>query len=174
MTARRWMIGGLVVGLCLGAAAPEPGKLVVAESLKAEPFRDAKSLAQLPTGESLQILKRQGAWYQVKSAKGSGWVRMLSVRRAETAKASLASEASGLLGLASGRAGTGKVVATTGIRGLDEERLKSAAFNEPAMAEAESYAKSANDAAAFAARGKLVARKLDYLPDPARAGDRRE
>lgn len=150
----------------LGAA--EAGRLVSADALKAEAFRDAKTLAQLPVGERVQILTRQGGWYQVKSAKGTGWLRMLSVRRSEAPKASLASQAQGVLALASGRAGTGAVVATTGIRGLDEEQLKSAAFSESAVAEADGYVKSASDAAAFAARGKLVGRKLEYLPEPAR------
>ena len=155
----------LMASPALGA---ETGKLVVAEPLKAEPFRDAKNLAQRASGDGLQILKRQGGWYQVKSGKGNGWVRMLSVRRADVKKASAASEASGLLALASGRAGTGAVVATTGIRGLDEEQLKSAAFSESALAESDGHVKSAAEAAAFAARGKLVARKLDYLPEPVR------
>jgi hypothetical protein len=89
---------------------------------------------------------------------------MLSVRKGKAARGG--SDASGLLGLASGRAGTGKVVATTGIRGLNEEELKAAKFDGKELERAESYATSKQAAAKFAAQGKLAARKFDYLPAP--------
>ncbi len=61
----------------------------------------------------------------------TGWVRMLYIRRGASGEnASAATEASGVLGLATGRAGSGNVVAATGVRGLDEEDLKEAEFNE--------------------------------------------
>ena len=72
----------------------------------------------------------------------------------------------GLLGLASGRAGTGKVVATTGIRGLSEEDLKAAKYNETELKKAESYGVTRAEAQKFAAEGKLTARKVEYLPAP--------
>lgn len=175
--AAGWMLGLVLGGESIAAAPPaavESGRVVIAESLMAQPFRDAKPLAQLPVGTPVQILQRQGGWYQVKSGTASGWLRMLSVRRAEAPKASLARDASSLLGLASGRAGTGTVVATTGIRGLDEEQLKSAAFSESGLAESDAFVVSEADAKAFAARGKLVPRTLDYLPEPARPGDAHE
>jgi hypothetical protein len=103
----------------------------------------------------------------VKSTKGSGWVRMLSIRRGEARKGT--GDAAGLLGLASGRAGTGKVVATTGIRGLSEEELKAAKFDAGQLKLAESHATSRAEAKKFAAKGKLVARQVDYLPAPATA-----
>jgi len=89
---------------------------------------------------------------------------MLSIRRGAARKGG--PDAAGILGLASGRAGTGRVVATTGIRGLTEEELKAATYNETELKEAESYSTSRAKAASFAAKGKLVARKVDYLPPP--------
>lgn len=151
----------------LPVAAAESGRLLKADELKAEPFRDAKTLSALAAGDKVDILKRQGGWLQVKSSKGSGWVRMLSVRRGETTGPGGAGDASGLLGLASGRAGTGKVVATTGIRGLNEEQLKAAKYSEPELRLSDSFVESAAEARKFAAKGKLAARKLDYLPAPA-------
>jgi len=100
----------------------------------------------------------------VKSAKGKGWVRMLSIRKGDARKGS--GSASGVLALASGRAGTGKVVATTGIRGLNEEELKAARFDEEELKRAESYASSKAEAAKFATQGKLAAHPFDYLPAP--------
>src|SRR5512142_11003 len=110
--------------------AAQTGSLLKADQLRAEPFRDANAVATLGPGDKAEILERRGGWFRVKTAKGTGWVRMLSVRRGEPAKASAESDVSGLLGLASGRAGTGKVVATTGIRGLNEEQLKAAKYSE--------------------------------------------
>jgi hypothetical protein len=103
----------------------------------------------------------------VKTAKGDGWVRMLSVRRGEARKASAEGEVSGLLGLASGRAGTGKVVATTGIRGLSEEQLKAAKYSESELKLSDSFVETLAEARKFAARGKLVPRNIDYLSAPA-------
>lgn len=142
--------------------AAESGTLLKAEELKAEPYRDAKTVKALAAGEKVSILSKQGGWFKVKTGKGSGWVHMLSVRKGDTQKG--ASTTSGLLALSSGRAGTGKVVATTGVRGLNEEELKAAKFNEQEVRLAESYTVKLADAKKFAVQGKLVARPFDYLP----------
>ncbi len=143
--------------------AAETGTALKNDDIKAEPFRDAKTIAPLVKGESVDILKKEGGWYKVKSGKGSGWVRMLSIRKGEARKES---NAAGLLGLASGRAGTGKVVSTTGIRGLNEEDLKAAKFDEAELKRVDSYAVTKDKAQAFAKQGGLAPRKFDYLPAP--------
>lgn len=145
------------------AMAADSGVALKADDIRAEPFGDAKSVAKLAVDDKVQILGKDGGWFQIKSAKGSGWVRMLSIRKGDAQKGG--NEASGLLSVASGRAGTGKVVATTGIRGLSEEELKAAKFNAGEVNQAESYAVSKAQAQQFANEGKLVARKFDYLPD---------
>lgn len=151
------------------ASAAETGTALKAETIRAEPFRDARSVGALAAGDKLEILKKEGGWLQVKSAKGKGWVRLLNVRTGTAPKAAQR-DASGLLGMASGRAGTGKVVATTGVRGLNEEELKAAQYSASELALADTYAVNAGDAKKFAAKGKLSARKMDYLPDPAAKG----
>lgn len=160
---------GMAALLCLLVCAPaalaaESGTMLKADELKAEPFRDARTVKALAKGDKVDILGKQGGWFKVKAGKSGGWVRMLSVRRGTAAKAG--GGASGLLDMASGRAGTGKVVATTGIRGLNEEELRAAQFSEKEVALAESYAVNKADAKKFAAQGKLVARPFDYLPEP--------
>jgi len=144
------------------AMAGEAGTMSKADEMKVEPFRDAKSVKALAVGEKLDILSKQGGWFKVKAGKATGWVHMLSVRKGEAKKG--ADNASGLLALSSGRAGTGKVVATTGVRGLNEEELKAATFNEAELQRAEANSSSKADAATFAKQGKLVARPFDYLP----------
>lgn len=152
--------------LAATAQAGESGTTVKTDTLKAAPFSDAKVIATLPSGSKVEILKKDGGWYQVKSPQGNGWIRLLSLRRGNAKATSAGSELSGLAGLASGRSGTGRVVATTGIRGLNEEQLKAAKYDEKQVTLAESYLTSRADAKKFAASAKLAARQLDYLPDP--------
>jgi len=154
----------LASALCANSAgAGETGTALKADELKAAPFRDAKTLGTLASGDRLDILQQKSGWYQVKSVKGSGWVRMLSVRRGAAQKGGAAS---GLAGLASGRAGTGKVVASTGVRGLSEEELKSAKFDEAETKKMETASVSKDDARKFAGQAQLKSIQLGYLPQP--------
>ncbi len=164
MTKRTLALAALALLFAANAAlAGEKGTALKNDDIKAEPFHDAKTVAALAKGDTVEILKKEGGWLKVRSARGSGWVRMLSVRKGEARKPN---EAAGLLGLASGRAGTGKVVATTGVRGLSEEDLKAAKFDEAELKRAESYAVTKERAAQFARQGGLVARQVGYLPAP--------
>ena len=149
------------------AHAGDSGAMIKADALRAEPFSDAKKVGTLAAGDKVDILKKDGGWLNVKSAKGKGWVRMLSIRRGAAPVKSTAG-ASGLSSLASGRAGTGKVVATTGIRGLNEEQLKAAKYDEEQVKLAESYATGRADAKKLADKGKLKPQKVDYIPGEAK------
>ncbi len=143
------------------AYAADTGTTIKADSLRAEPYQDAKTLTTLNKGSPVSILKTQGGWLQIQSGKSKGWMRMLSVRR--DAARSKVTSASSLSKLAAGRSGTGKIVATTGIRGLNEEELKAAHYDEAQVAQVESYASSKSTAQQFALKGKLVAQRVDYL-----------
>jgi hypothetical protein len=142
-------------------AAGEEGVALKADKLVAEPFADAKQVGALGKGDAVTILKKTGGWFQVKAKGGQGWVRMLSVRRGQAGKGSAAKD---VAALSTGRAGTGQIVSTTGVRGLSEEELKAAKYDEKELKKAEAYAVSKADAAKFAKQGKLVARAFDYLP----------
>ncbi|MEQ1835409.1 MAG: SH3 domain-containing protein [Candidatus Nitrotoga sp.] len=154
----------LFVLLVMPAFAAETGSVIRADGIKVEPFRDAKIIATLSVGDKVEIVKKNGGWLQIKSPKGKGWVHMLNVRKGDMRKDS--GDLGGLLGMASGRAGTGKIVATTGIRGLDEVELQSAKYNETELNLVESYTINRAEAQVFATQGKLVARKFDYLLSP--------
>jgi len=134
------------------AMSGEAGTALKNDTLRTEPFADAKSSGSFTRGENLDILKKQGAWLQVKAKKGTGWVRLLSVKRGT---ASTGSQTAGVLAAASGRAGTGQVVSTTGVRGLSEEDLKAAKFNEVEVKTLESYTLSADQGRQFANAGDL-------------------
>ena len=77
-----------IAALLLSGAlhAAESGTAIKGDDLKAEPFRDAKTVAALKAGDKVDILKKDGGWYEVKSAKGKGWVRMLSIRKGDARK----------------------------------------------------------------------------------------
>ena len=138
--------------------AGESGVAIKLDSLRAEPFADAKTIGSINKNDSVEILTKKGAWLQVKSKKSTGWVRLLSIKRGGAS-----SSGSAISDVASGRTGTGKVVSTTGIRGLSAEELKAAKFNEEEMKKMESYQTSSADAKSYASAGGLSATKMSYL-----------
>src|ERR1051325_7958712 len=107
-----YCIALLAALLPAAALAAESGTALKADSLRAEPYADAKTTGSLARGDKLQIISKQGAWLKVQTAKTTGWVRLLSVKRGTTS--SSGNSAADVLNLASGRSGTGQVVATTG------------------------------------------------------------
>ena len=152
-------------------AIADAGVALKDDTLRREPYAEAAATGTLKRNDKLDILEKKGAWLRVKSAGGSGWVRLLSVKRGS---GSNRNEVAGVLSVASGRAGTGQVVSTTGVRGLNEEELKAAKFDEPQVKQLESYGVSAGEAQKFAAAGGLRAIKLAYLPAPASTGGSRQ
>ncbi|PKO51180.1 MAG: ligand-binding protein SH3 [Betaproteobacteria bacterium HGW-Betaproteobacteria-20] len=132
--------------------AAETGSALKNDSIRFEPFADAKIIGKFNRGDKVEILSKKGAWLQVKTTKNTGWVRLLSIKRGSSASGN---QAAGALAVASGRAGTGQVVSTTGIRGLSAEELKAAKFNEAEVKAMESYTQSASQGKQFADAGGL-------------------
>ena len=153
--------GALLLCLAGPALAAETATLLKDDTLRSKPFLDAARIAPLKRGSSVQIVKRQGAWTSVKGGAVSGWVRSLSLKSGTATV-----KAGGLASINTGRLGSGKIVSTTGIRGLNEgseEELKKAEFNGEALLAAEKQGVSSEDAAAFAKRGKLKQRSIQWL-----------
>lgn len=150
----------LYVGLSIAA---ETGSALKNDSIRVEPFADAKVTGNFNRGDKIEILKKQGAWLQVRTKKNTGWVRLLSIKRGSS---SAANQTAGILAAASGRAGTGQVVSTTGIRGLGEEELKAAKFNETEIKTLEGYTLSAEQGRQFAAAGRLKTVAFSNLKAP--------
>ena len=88
---------------------------------------------------------------------------MLSVRR--TAAAAVVSSGS-LSQVATGRAGTGQIVTTTGVRGLGEEQLRTASFSEAAVVAAERFRVDPIEAERSARQAGLAPRAVPTLPAP--------
>jgi Bacterial SH3 domain len=168
---KTYLILLLSLALLLPGVSPaaETGSALKADILRAEPYTDAQKTGDLARGDKLEILSKKGAWLQVKTSKASGWVRLLSVKRGA---ASGGNEAAGVLDVATGRAGTGQVVATTGVRGLNEEELKSAKYNGAEVKKLESYTQTSAQGRQFAVSGGLQAVPFDYLPETQEEGDK--
>ena len=164
MKCRIFLLAFLFFAVPVTGIASDSGVAVRSCEVMDAPFRDARAVASLKEGDTLEILKRKGGWLQV-SAKGkTGWVRMLFVRRGVSGdKASAVKEASGVLGLATGRAGSGNVVAATGVRGLDEEELKEAEYNEKEFQTLKTYRVSKKDAQAFAGQAGLKVQTVPFM-----------
>lgn len=149
----------------VASASTGSGYAVRACGVMDEPYRDAKEIASLKKGASVTILKRKGGWLKISTGAAKGWVRMMYVRRGKKRGAPSATrQARGVLGLAGGRAGSGNVVASTGVRGLDEEELKEAEYSAKQIKKLESFTVSKKKAKKFAKKAKLKSRKVKFLP----------
>ena len=156
----------LLAFACGAVLAQEAATALKADELRAEPFADARAVGALKKGEPVTVLRRQGGWAEVKTPLASGWVRLLSVRRG-AGGASAGADVAALAGIASGRAGTGQVVSSTGVRGLGEEDMKAARFDPQELQRAEAGAVGADPARRFALEAGLASRPLGWLPAPA-------
>lgn len=161
----------LLILLAGAGAHADPAQTIHATELQAQAQSDAATLATLPQKTRVDVLRRSGAWSEVKTAGGqSGWVRMLSLRLdAGTARAAPGSpNSSGALSglLSSGRTSNTATV-TTGVRGLTEEDLRNAQANPAELEKMQKYATGKGAAQAFAQRSKLAPVRLEYLPETA-------
>ena len=145
------------------------GTLLKESEVKEKPFIDAKTLVKLPKQTRVTILERNGGWFRVQSAKKSGWVRMLNVKVTEGAQnlgsGTVLTQAATL---ATGRAGTGNVVSTSGLRGLSEEELRNAKPDYAQFDKLNSYGVDATAASNYAKSNGLGSRSVQYLPAPAK------
>ena len=140
-----------------------PATVVRATELKAEPASDAATVVRLAENTRVDALERKGGWTRVKAPGGEGWVKMLALRY------EAAGEKRGDSGLAQAfnvaRTGSSGTQVTTGVRGLDEEKLAKAQPNPAELAKLDGFAVDRTGATGFAAQGKLSAATVPY-PNP--------
>lgn len=157
--------------LCLSAPAwAAPGVMIKDEDMKASASAGAAVVGRAAKGANVQILARQGGWTQISSAGKTGWVRILTVK--SSAPASGAGDVLGLVEAGTGKREPGKVVAVAGLRGLNEEELKSARFSASELMQLDRYSSDRADAQGFARNAGLQATRVPYLPNPKKAQPR--
>ena len=129
------------------------------DNLREKPFIDSKAIMLLKKGQTVDIQKREGSWYLLKVRTITGWAPMLSVHRSQpsTVKTGTLSQVS------TGRSSTGGVVSTTGVRGLNEENLKTATFSEETVARSEKFRVTSTGIVAFVSEGGLVKQDIPTL-----------
>lgn len=149
----------LVLGLLVQSVSAAPGTMIKDEILRSTPSGTAAKVASVSKGSAVEVLARQGGWTQVRAGSRIGWVRILSVRSTVST-----TSAGDLAALTAKR--DGQVVAVAGLRGLNEEELKTAKFNVQELKLLDGYKSDQAEAASFARAANLVSRKVAYLPEP--------
>ena len=136
-----------------------------ATELRDRGANDARALSTLPENTAVKVLARSGGWTRVEAGGQGGWVNVFHLRFPATVESK--SGGGGFLSgvtsaLSGGRQSEKATIATTGIRGLSPEDLKSANPDPAALAKAQSYRADKAAAERFAREGKLTAVSVDY------------
>jgi hypothetical protein len=153
----------LVLALTPSGVGAEPATTIRAVDLKARAASDAKTIASLPANANVDLVRREGAWVQLRSGKELGWAKLFDIRLAgaNTGSAKGGSNSLGdVLGLASGQRGAS---VTTGVRGLDEDMLRRAQPNPAEFDKLASYASAKEQVDAFLKAGNLHTRTVEFL-----------
>jgi hypothetical protein len=143
----------------------EPATSVRNFDLKQSPAGDAKAVASVAAGTVVELVKREGAWVQLKAGSDTGWTKLFDIKMG-TGSAAPAAKSGGMSGIAETlNLATGKRDAsvTTGVRGLDAEMLKNAQPNPQQVTTLAGYASTPDQAQAFAKAGKLAPRTVELL-----------
>lgn len=142
-------------------AHAEPATLVRAADLKAQPASDAGTVAELAASAAVDAGERSGGWVRVKTPAGAeGWVKMLALRYGSGAARRGDSGIGQAVNVA--RSGSSGTQVTTGVRGLDENDLRTARPNPAELKKLQGYAESKQASSGFAESGKLKAQRVEY------------
>lgn len=161
----RLFITAFALGLAcsLPAVAAEKATIIKETELKQEPFSDAATLVTLPSRTSVEILKRQGGWTQVKPATSDkGWVRMLNLRMGSGTAQRGDTGIGALFNVA--RSGSSGTTVTTGVRGLDitKNTLQNANPDPKELKHMHGYSVSKAEALQLASSAKLRKQSVEY------------
>ena len=163
-TVRAALTALLVVA---GPVAAQKVTLERDSTLYGEPRLESTQVAQLRQGVTGEVIAKQGAWLNLKTAAGTGWLFSFNVRfQSDSAEGSSSSSGSGS-GSALGRVFAPRqrvsVTSTIGVRGIEEEDLKEATFNAEQIKLLDGYV-ATKEAAEKGARGAGLSRvNVDYL-----------
>lgn len=153
--------------------------------LRIAPSGASASRQRLDKGTELEVLRRQGAWLEVrvKGSRSEGWVKQVSVRTVEQSAAAAPKKESGgffanlargvsrLLG-GSSDAPQNQGSVTVGIRGLTPEDLTNAIPDPAELEKMEGFRADRDQAYRFAGEEHLTAQTVEYIVEvePASSG----
>ena len=144
-------------------ASAASGTMIKNDDLRASAASGSALVGRASKGATVEVLKRQGGWTQIKHAEKTGWVRILSVRLVADSGGNLLG---GLAQLGGSRPDSRRVVAVAGLRGLNEAELRGARFNATELARLDQYVSSRADAEKFARSAKLKRVDMAYIKEP--------
>jgi hypothetical protein len=154
------MKSALLLAFLPFVAFAEPASVVRPSPLMSEPATDATKVADLPANAAVDARERRGGWMQVRTAAGQeGWVKILALRYGGPAKGGDTGITQAINVARTGSSGT---QVTTGVRGLDDEKIVNAQPNPAELKKMEGFAVPAGASAEFAQRGKLQAQTVSY------------
>jgi hypothetical protein len=156
------MLFALVAFAAAGAAAAQQVTLERDSPLYSEPRLESGQVAQLKQGATGDVLAKQGAWLNLKTPAGTGWLFSFNVRF-PSQKAEGGDGSGAALGRVFGARRTTSVTSGIGIRGLEEEDLRQATFDGGQMKLLDQYAASKETAEQGARAAGLAPAKVDYL-----------
>lgn len=180
-----------VVFFCSNSVLAGEGVIIRTAAVKQVASFTGSTLYTLKPGANVSISQRSGGWQKVEfnqqgsQSKTKGWVRTYQVRENSKGKKQaivqsdgeqgaivsgfsyLSNKVSGLFG---SREVTpeerSNVVATIGIRGLNETDLKEAKANPEELKKLDQFTSNKEKSAAFAKQVKLVSHKIEMLEEP--------
>ena len=158
----------VILPAILLAAAPAAAQQVTLErdsALYAEPRLDASQVTQLKLGATGEVIGKQGAWLNLKTPGGSGWLFSFNVRFQSRQAGAGDSGASSTAGRLFGSRRSASVTSTIGIRGIEEEDLKQASFSADQMKRLESYAATKEAAERRARATGLAPASVEYMDE---------
>ena len=142
--------------------AAEPASIVRPTELKKDPATDAATVAKVPADAAVDATERRGGWVRVRTAGGEeGWVKLLSLRYGAAGETRRGDSGLGQA-INAARTGSSGTQVTTGVRGLDDEKIATAQPNASELRKMEGFAVPAAASAEFADRGQLKAQNVSY------------
>ena len=145
------------------SAAAQQVTLERESPLYAEPRLDASQVTQLKLGATGEVIGKQGAWLNLKTPAGAGWLFSFNVRFPSQQPGTGDSGAGSAAGRLFGPRRDVSVTSTIGIRGIGEEDLKQASFNAAQMKLLEGYAATKQAAERGARAAGLAPVSVDYM-----------
>jgi hypothetical protein len=160
------LIPAAVLLLCTASASvwAAPGTVLRNDKLYSQPSSASSVKATVTKGASVDILAKQGGWLRVTAGKSTGWIRLLSVRAGVGGAGGVG--LGDVVGAATTKSDSSRVVAVAGLRGLNDEDLKQAKFNADELARLEAQSVPPAQAQSFAKQAGLAAVNVPALPAP--------
>ncbi|MGH8662081.1 MAG: SH3 domain-containing protein [Burkholderiales bacterium] len=165
-TGRALLPLSVTLVVALAAAVPAAAQQVTLERdspLYAEPRLDSSQMTQLKLGATGEVIGKQGAWLNLKTPAGSGWLFSFNVRFPSQQAGTGDSGAGSAAGRLFGPRRSVSVTSTIGIRGIEEEDLRQASFSADQIKLLDRYVVTKEAAERGARASGLAPASIDYM-----------